>query len=160
MPSSYEMVKQFHTAFNQPVATEPTMLDRGNDMDGVSLRMAANRLSRVMDDMKATPYGGRVMQRASWILEELIEFIRATTLVDQVDALTDIRYLTDGTSVEVGVDPYPCIEIVHAANMAKLGADGKPIIDGQGKVRKPANWEPPESKLAAEIERQRGEVRA
>jgi predicted HAD superfamily Cof-like phosphohydrolase len=154
-PSSYVLVKEFHTAFNQPVASEPTKMERGNVTDRKYLRIMANRLEHTMKDMKRAEYGGRIMQRASWILEELIEFMRADTLVDQVDALTDIRYLTDGTSVEIGVDPYPCIEIVHAANMAKLGPDGKPIIDAQGKVRKPANWEPPEPKLAAEIERQR-----
>jgi predicted HAD superfamily Cof-like phosphohydrolase len=44
-----------------------------------------------------------------------------------------------------------------AANMAKLGPDGKPIYDEQGKIRKPANWQElhaPEAKIKAEIERQ------
>lgn len=153
--SSFELVKVFQLAMNQPVADKPMMMDRGSELDKLALRMAAGRLTRAMDEMKATEYGGRVMQRASWILEELTEFMLATTLVDQVDALADIRYLTDGTSVEIGVDPEPCIAIVHAKNMDKLGMDGRPIIDAQGKVRKRTGWVGPEQLLTAEIERQR-----
>jgi predicted HAD superfamily Cof-like phosphohydrolase len=62
--------------------------------------------------------------------------------------------LVVGTAVEVGVELDPCLAIVHAANMSKLGEDGRPIIDKAGKVRKPEGWQPPESKLAEEIERQ------
>lgn len=32
---------------------------------------------------------------------------------------------------------------VHRSNMAKLGEDGKPIYREDGKVIKPANWQPP-----------------
>lgn len=153
--SSFELVKEFQRAMSQPVADKPTMLDRGSELDKLALRMAANRLERAMDEMKATEHGGRIMKRASWILEELIEFIRAESLVDQVDAIADIRYLTDGTSVELGVDPEPCLAIVHGCNMDKLGMDGKPIIDAQGKVRKRTGWVGPETKLFGELERQR-----
>jgi predicted HAD superfamily Cof-like phosphohydrolase len=46
-------------------------------------------------------------------------------------------------------------DIVQAANMAKLGPDGKPIIRPEdGKIMKPEGWEPPEEKLEAEIKRQ------
>jgi hypothetical protein len=39
--------------------------------------------------------------------------------------------------------------------MAKLGADGKPIIrESDGKIMKPEGWEPPEAKLEVEIKRQ------
>lgn len=150
--NSYESVKEFQTAFGQPVADKPTMMDRGSELDKLALRMAANRLERAMDEMKATEYGGRIMKRASWMLEELIEFIRAETLVDQVDALTDMDYINTGTWVEIGVNPEPCFAVVHAANMDKLGPNGKPIIDAQGKIRKRDGWFPPEKRLAAVIE--------
>jgi hypothetical protein len=42
--------------------------------------------------MRKSDLGGRMMFRASLIQEELIELMRAKTLVDQVDALTDIIY--------------------------------------------------------------------
>jgi hypothetical protein len=95
------------------------------------------------------------MKRASWLLEELIEFMRAESLTDQVDALTDIDYINRGTWVEIGVQPDPCFAIVHYKNMDKLGPYGKPIIDAQGKVRKREGWTGPEEELTAEIERQR-----
>jgi predicted HAD superfamily Cof-like phosphohydrolase len=155
MKNSFEMVREFQKAMGQPAAIEPTMMDRGGEHDQLALRMAARRLENVMNDMKVVSYGGRIMKRASWLLEELIEFMRAETLVDQVDALTDIDYINTGTWVEVGVRPEPCFAIVHHKNMDKLGPDGKPIIDAQGKVRKRDGWTGPEEELAAEIERQR-----
>jgi predicted HAD superfamily Cof-like phosphohydrolase len=151
--NNHQMVQEFQTAFGQPVADKPTMMDRGSVDDQFFLRLMANRLEYTMKDMKLSHSGGRIMKRASWLLEELIELMRAETLVDQVDALTDIHYINVGTSVEIGVDIDPCFEIVHAANMDKL-ENGKPVIDSQGKVRKRAGWTGPEKKLAAEIDRQ------
>jgi predicted HAD superfamily Cof-like phosphohydrolase len=153
--NSYEMVRNFQTAMGQPVAEQPTMMDRGGEHDQLALRMAARRLENVMNDMKVVSYGGRIMKRASWLLEELIEFMRAESLTDQVDALTDIDYINRGTWVEIGVQPDPCFAIVHYKNMDKLGPYGKPIIDAQGKVRKREGWTGPEEELTAEIERQR-----
>jgi predicted HAD superfamily Cof-like phosphohydrolase len=157
--NNHEKVKEFQTAFNQPVADKPTMLDRGDsDWSQLSLRLASNRLEYICKHMRECGLGSRMMFRASLIQEELIELMRAKTLVDQVDALTDIIYLVVGTAVEMGVKLDPCLAIVHAANMSKLGEDGRPIIDKAGKVRKPEGWEPPESKLAEEIERQTQEA--
>jgi predicted HAD superfamily Cof-like phosphohydrolase len=76
-------------------------------------------------------------------------------LVALADAFTDINYFTQGTFSIMGVQPQPLFDIVQEANMSKLGPDGKPIRrEGDGKVMKPEGWEPPEPKLAAEIERQ------
>lgn len=155
MTTNHEMVKEFQTAFNQPVADKPTMLDRGeNEWSTLALRLASNRLDYICKYMRGSDEGGRMMFRASLIQEELIELMRAKTLVDQVDALTDIIYLVVGTAVEMGVDLDPCLAIVHGKNMDKLGPDGKPLIDKTGKVRKPEGWTGPEKMLTEEIERQ------
>src|SRR6478736_3905105 len=53
------------------------------------------------------------------ILEELNEFLDATTVGDQADALIDLVYFTYGRLLEMGVHPGPAFKLVHAANMAK-----------------------------------------
>lgn len=47
-----------------------------------------------------------------------------------MDALGDLRYVDVGMAIEMGYDPRPVVEEIHASNMTKLGDDGKPIING------------------------------
>jgi predicted HAD superfamily Cof-like phosphohydrolase len=121
----HKQVQDFHIAFGHPVKTKPTLLD-----------------------------SERVKNRSNWMKEEINEFENAKTIVDQADAMIDCMYFVLGTLVEMGVDPEPLFDIVQAANMAKLGPDGKPIYKPDGKVAKPKNWQPPEPLLEREIERQ------
>lgn len=83
-------------------------------------------------------------------------------LVDEVDALVDVLYLTYGSFSLLGVDPQPIMEIVHQANMGKLFPDGQPHYHPvTHKVMKPADWEErfaPEGKIKAELERQTKEA--
>jgi len=126
MNKQYEMVTEFQTKMEQPVADKPT-------------------------DMKFA----RREQRFNYMAEELDEFISARTVVDQADAMIDLIYLAIGTMVELGVKPEALFEIVHNANMSKLWPDGKvhkdPITD---KVVKPPTFVRPEPLLEAEIDRQ------
>lgn len=79
-------------------------------------------------------------------------------LVDQVDALIDLLYLTYGTFVLMGVDPAPLFDIVHRANMGKIFPDGKAHFDPRThKILKPDDWEDkyaPEPALREEMARQ------
>lgn len=52
-----------------------------------------------------------------------------TPLVGEVDALTDLLYLTYGSFVLMGVDPKPLFDTVHEANMGKIFPDGKAHFD-------------------------------
>lgn len=96
----------------------------------------------------------QVARRIDWLNEEVGELASAFSLVDQADAYIDILYFALGGLVELGVRPAPLFDIVQAANMAKLWDDGKPRFREDGKIIKPAAWQAPEPKLAAEIERQ------
>lgn len=79
-------------------------------------------------------------------------------LVEQVDALVDLLYLTYGTFVLIGVDPAPLFDIVHRSNMGKIFPDGKAHFDARThKILKPDNWEEnyaPEPALKKEMARQ------
>lgn len=162
---SYTLVKEFHKAFNHPVAYKPTPME-----------------------------AKRALDRTVWTGEELVEFLHASSsnkeefnklfaefikgmevaydkslkdefitndldkVVAQADALTDASYFINGSFVETGVKPQPLFEIVQAANMSKLFTDenGNKYAKYRedGKILKSPEFFSPEAKLKEEIERQ------
>ena len=113
--SPAEMVREFHEAFGCAIGEEPSQ----------PLLRLRQRLIR----------------------EERREFVEAFRSGD-VEAiareLADLAYVTYGTAASLGIDLDSAIGAVHAANMAKLGPDGRPILRADGKVMKPSGWEPPD----------------
>ena len=73
-------------------------------------------------------------------LEELKDAINKKDLKETVDALTDILYVTYGAGHAFGVNLDKCFEEVQNSNMSKLGQDGKPIYNENGKVMKGPNY--------------------
>ena len=73
-------------------------------------------------------------------LEELKVAIHKRDLKETIDALTDILYVTYGAGHAFGVDLDKCFEEVQNSNMSKLGKDGKPIFNENGKVMKGPNY--------------------
>ena len=81
--------------------------------------------------------------RYELIKEELDEFKEAIDKKDikeVADALTDILYVTYGAGHAFGIDLDKCFEEVQNSNMSKLGDDGKPIYNENGKVMKGPNY--------------------
>ena len=66
--------------------------------------------------------------------------------VAYADALADLVYVCFGAAIEAGIDLNLVLREVHSSNMSKLDADGKPIYREDGKVAKPAGWQPPNIK--------------
>lgn len=119
MNKEYQMVKEFHKLMGQPIGEKPRLLS-----------------------------SDRVDLRAKWLMEECSEFIDADNVEDQADALIDIIVFALGGFVEMGILPERLFEVVHQANMQKMGPGGKPIfIDG--KVSKPPGFVPPNKRIAA-----------
>lgn len=80
--------------------------------------------------------------RVALIDEEAAEFARAVAdgdVVEMIDALCDLLYVTYGAAVSLGVDLEPFFDEVHRSNMAKV--DG-PVRE-DGKRLKPLGWQPP-----------------
>ena len=73
-------------------------------------------------------------------LDELKEAINKKDLQETIDALTDILYVTYGAGHAFGVNLDKCFEEVQNSNMSKLGDDGKPIFNENGKVMKGPNY--------------------
>ena len=77
--------------------------------------------------------------RYDLIKEELDEFKEAidnNDIKEVADALTDILYVTYGAGHAFGIDLDKCFQEVQSSNMSKLGSDGKPIYNENGKVLK------------------------
>ena len=87
----------------------------------------------------AFPNDKIIKLRYDLILEELNEFkqaLKVKDLKEVADALTDILYVTYGAGHAFGIDLDKCFDEVQNSNMSKLGEDGKPIYNEQGKVMK------------------------
>ena len=79
-------------------------------------------------------------------LEELTDAMNNKDLLEVADALTDILYVTYGAGHAFGIDLDKCFDEVQRSNMSKLGSDGKPIYNEQGKVMKGPNYFEPNLK--------------
>ena len=73
-------------------------------------------------------------------LDELKDAIDKKDIKEVADALTDILYVTYGAGHAFGIDLDKCFEEVQNSNMSKLGKDGKPIYNENGKVMKGPNY--------------------
>jgi predicted HAD superfamily Cof-like phosphohydrolase len=84
-----------------------------------------------------------LLLRVGLISEELAEFAAAARnrdMVRMVDALADLRYVTDGTGVVMGVDLEPISDEVQRSNMTKDGGGQ----DSGGKIMKGPDFEEPD----------------
>ena len=83
-------------------------------------------------------------------LDELKEAIENKDIKEVADALTDILYVTYGAGHAFGINLDRCFEEVQNSNMSKLGSDGKPIYNENGKVMKgPHYFKPDLAKFVA-----------
>ena len=87
--------------------------------------------------------------RFNLMKEENEEYLEATNnndLVEVADALGDMLYILCGTIIEHGMQ-HKIDEIfseIQNSNMSKLGDDGKPIYNENGKVMKGPNYFKPD----------------
>ena len=79
-------------------------------------------------------------------LDEVQEALNDKNLKEVADSLTDILYVTYGAGHAFGIDLDKCFDEVQRSNMSKLGADGKPIYNENGKVMKGPNYFEPNLK--------------
>ena len=77
-------------------------------------------------------------------LDELNKAIQDKDIIEVADALTDILYVTYGAGHAFGIDLDQCFNEVQNSNMSKLGDDGKPIYNENGKVMKGPNYFKPD----------------
>ncbi len=79
-------------------------------------------------------------------LGELKDAIEKKDIKEVADALTDILYVTYGAGHAFGINLDECFQEVQNSNMSKLGDDGKPIYNENGKVMKGPKYFKPDLK--------------
>ena len=87
------------------------------------------------------------------VLEEDLELEKAIDdrdMIETIDAIVDLLYVTYGMAAVCGIDIEPFFDIVHRSNMRKSGG-GKNAI---GKPQKPKDWVPPTDDIIEELKRQ------
>lgn len=140
-------VVEFHEAFGVPVAVVPTVpeLERRK----LRIKLIFEELLELIDasglELRAD---GRLLVGQTL---SLLEVSKNIDLVEAADAITDLRYVVDGTSLEWGVPLEKCLREVHRSNMSKLGEDGKPVLRQDGKVLKGPGYTPPRLDLVLEL---------
>ena len=118
--SNFEDVKIFMKTFDQKVRTKPEFPDE---------KTMKLRFDLIKEE-----------------LNELEQAMKTKNLKEIADALTDILYVTYGAGCAYGFDLDKCFKEVQRANMSKLGKDGKPIFNENGKVMKGPNYSEPNLK--------------
>ena len=95
------------------------------------------------------PQAGVCSLRLHLCLEELSELAEAMSKKDIVgclDALCDMRYVADGTTLALGLEGAwgAAFREVHRSNMSKLDAEGRPVKNEAGRVIKGPEYSPPD----------------
>ena len=108
--TNFEKVGVFMKTFGQEIKTKPSLS---------SNKINTLRINLIEEELK-----------------ELKHAIENKDLKETIDALTDILYVTYGAGHAFGVNLDKCFEEVQKSNMSKLGEDGKPIYNENGKVMK------------------------
>mgnify|MGYP006086670909 CR=1 FL=1 len=116
--SNFQSVKKFMQTFGQEVKNEAVFPDE---------KIVKLRYDLIQEE-----------------LAELKDAINQKDLKEVADALTDILYVTYGAGVAFGINLDRCFDEVHSSNMSKIGANGKPIYNDQGKVMKGPNYFKPD----------------
>ncbi|MDC2976106.1 nucleoside triphosphate pyrophosphohydrolase family protein [bacterium] len=112
--TNYEKVGLFMSTFGQEIKKKPSLsTDKINDL----------RIKLIEEELK-----------------EFKEAILNKDLKEVADALTDILYVTYGAGHAFGINLDDCFEEVQKSNMSKLGDDGRPIYNQDGKVMKGPNY--------------------
>ena len=93
-----------------------------------------------------------LIRRQHMLQEEVNELLLAILEGDRVaaaDALGDVIYIAAGTADLAGIPIDEVLHAIHAANMRKLGPDGKPVPHATvpGKIGKPEGWVGPEAEI-------------
>lgn len=109
------------------------------------------RFNKDILDMNAPAQPTRLpAPRKEWaaaaLAEEVEEFIEATTIEEEADALLDLMYFAMGRFYEMGVDPLPIATEVQRANMQKVrGTLAKRAGSLGYDAVKPEGWQPPKA---------------
>ncbi len=118
--TNFRKVKIFMNTFGQDVKNKPSF--------------STNKINKLRYDLIKEE------------LDELKVAIDNKDFLEVADALTDILYVAYGAGHAFGIDLDKCFQEVQDSNMSKLGKNGKPIYNEDGKVMKGPGYFKPDLK--------------
>jgi predicted HAD superfamily Cof-like phosphohydrolase len=135
--SHLELVREFHRAMGQPVASAPSPLT----VERRRLRMALI-IEEVAELAEAMGSEGLLVHILNSALRAVQhdDFSGPMDLVESADACGDIVYVVLGTEVEAGLPGDDVFSEIHRSNLAKAGG----TVSELGKLEKPPGWMPPD----------------
>lgn len=135
-----KQIVAFNGLYKLPVAKAPTLnvgvplVQRLKDFKKI-LGDELNEIDEIVD--------------AAMVIADIDKFAVLTMLAD---LLGDIQVYCASEMAKFGLPLDEVLDIIMQSNMSKLGADGKPIYDANGKVQKGPNYWKPEPKIRAMLE--------
>lgn len=148
MTDTLQQVRYFHEAFGMPVVGHPRV--PSDERVALRLRLIDEEYQEVRSELTNI----LEKQRYGHTVDD-----PNRRLADLAKELSDLVYVIQGCALEFGLDLDRAIAIVHASNMSKLGADGKPIRRADGKVLKGPNYRAPDlSELVSHVDGSAEEV--
>jgi predicted HAD superfamily Cof-like phosphohydrolase len=149
MSATRDMVREFHQAFEVVDGDRPEVpvCRYASGTKRPSLLAPMHFLRKALALLQEDARNDVRCLRLALVTEELVELTEACLdhdAVSALDALCDLQYVLDGTVLAFGMDGVAdeAFRRVHASNMSKLGADGKPVRNEFGKVAKGPNYVP------------------
>ena len=133
------LVRRFHRLYGLPVRTD------GSGLERESLHMRMSLIAEEFAELVGAVYGtaARGEIEAAWGRAAAADDGERDT-VAAADALADLVYVVYGMALETGIDLAAVLAEVQRSNMSKLGADGRPVYRGDGKVLKGPDYFPPD----------------
>lgn len=152
MDRTLKMVREFHTLFDISMAAEPIDLEDRPPAVEAELNEFVGRMTVLADDLHsaAEAHGANPLllklQLCQEELAELAEAMADGNMVAALDALCDLRYVLDGTTLVLGLGAVfnSAFVEVHMSNLTKLDENNRPIKNAAGRVMKPPHYSPPQ----------------
>jgi predicted HAD superfamily Cof-like phosphohydrolase len=145
-------VSEFHRVYEQEIGDKPAV--PSDEVVRLRVRLIAEEFCEMLEAIYPVTSGAGCWldDVRSSIVTLVAKAAPAPDLPELVDAWGDLAYVIEGSNLAFGVDSGPVVAAIHAANMAKLGPDGKPLKRADGKIIKPSTWSPPD--IASELRKQ------
>ncbi len=136
-------VREFHRVMGQPIICTPCV--PSDERVRLRLRLIHEEYCELLTACGVAEPRFEGIGVYSDILQAINDVrARDVDLVESSDALADLSYVVEGMNLEFGIDSEAVLAEVQRSNMSKLGEDGNPVYNADGKVTKGPNYSPPD----------------
>lgn len=140
IPTSHDLVLEFHQIFKQPIAESLTNLNHQREV----LRNGF-LIEELCELFEAQGYEKDRIEAIQAAFEDMCSVPKENEvdLVAVADALGDLEYFLHGQAIEYGIPLDDVMTEIHASNLSKLDDNGNVIYRDDGKVMKgPSYFKP------------------